>query len=85
MKGRRRCRWPLAGAHTAGWRSTAPAAVLQSRSARHILPGVYATDSQMVQLEDKRYQLGPDIAPRVDEAVSNLLIEGIAASRYRPA
>ena len=50
--------------------------VLQSLSARHILPGVYATDSQVLQHEDKSYHVGPEVAQRLDEAVANLLLEG---------
>jgi FMN reductase len=50
--------------------------VLQSLAARHILPGVYATDSQIAQAEDKSYSVGQDISIRLDEAVGNLLLEG---------
>ena len=50
--------------------------VLQALSARHILPGVYATDHQVLQHEDKSYQIGSDIGQRLDEAVANLLLEG---------
>lgn len=61
--------------------------VLQALSARHILPGVYATDSQVLQHEDKTYQVGPDINQRLDEAVANLLLEGFrmhATSGFEP-
>ena len=50
--------------------------VLQSLSARHILPGVYATDLQIPK-SGTAYTLAPDIAQRLDEAVSNLLTEGL--------
>ena len=50
--------------------------VLQSLSARHILPGVYATDTQILQLENRGYQLSPEIDHRLEEAVANLLLEG---------
>ncbi|HEY3049365.1 MAG TPA: NADPH-dependent FMN reductase [Polaromonas sp.] len=49
--------------------------VLQSLSARHILPGVYATDAQVLQAADKRYEVGADIAIRLDDAVLTLLAE----------
>ncbi len=55
--------------------------VLQSLSARHILPGVYATDAQVPQLEsnagstEKRYEPSSDIAVRLDDAVLGLLAE----------
>lgn len=61
--------------------------VLQSLSARHILPGVYATDLQIPKGEDKTYSVGSDIAQRLDEAVSNLLTEGLrmpTAARFEP-
>lgn len=54
--------------------------VLQSLSARHILPGVYATDTQILQLENRGYQLGPEIDHRLEEAVANLLLEGFRMS-----
>ncbi len=50
--------------------------VLQSLAARHILPGVYATDSQILQREDSGYRLGAEIEQRLEEAVANLLLEG---------
>ncbi|UUZ63515.1 NADPH-dependent FMN reductase [Polaromonas sp. P1-6] len=49
--------------------------VLQSLSARHILPGVYATDAQVLQVADKRYEVGADLAIRLDDAVLTLLAE----------
>ena len=49
--------------------------VLQALAARHILPGVYATDSQVPQSADKRYEVGADIAVRLDDAVLTLLAE----------
>jgi len=55
--------------------------VLQSLSARHILPGVYATDAQVPQLDGaadgrgKRYEPSSDIAVRLDDAVLGLLAE----------
>lgn len=49
--------------------------VLQSLSARHILPGVYATDSQLPRSPEGVYQPAADIALRLDEAVATLLAE----------
>lgn len=50
--------------------------VLQSLSARHILPGVYATDAQIPRLAEGRYTLDADTTTRLDEAVATLLAEG---------
>lgn len=58
--------------------------VLQVLSARHILPGVYATDSQItkadIKAEGKAYSVGPELAKRLDEAVANLMLEGFRVS-----
>ncbi|MBT0570181.1 NADPH-dependent FMN reductase [Curvibacter sp. CHRR-16] len=62
--------------------------VLQSLAARHILPGIYASDSQ-VALEENGYHISADIRRRLDEAVDTLLTETLqpglrAASRFKP-
>lgn len=49
--------------------------VLQSLSARHILPGVYATDAQVTLLPEGGHHLSEDIAARLDEAVATLAHE----------
>jgi FMN reductase len=49
--------------------------VLQSLSARHILPGVYATDSQVTLLPENAHHLSADVAARIDEAVNSLVHE----------
>jgi FMN reductase len=49
--------------------------VLQSLSARHILPGVYATDSQIPRSTEGVYAPQADISTRLDEAVATLLAE----------
>ncbi|TWO70711.1 NADPH-dependent FMN reductase [Caenimonas sedimenti] len=49
--------------------------VLQSLSARHILPGVYATDSQVTLAPEGAHHLGAEVAARLDEAVEALLHE----------
>lgn len=51
--------------------------VLQSLGARHILPGVYATDTQVPRDPDGQYQIEPDIAQRLDDATQLLLQEGL--------
>ena len=51
--------------------------VLQSLSARHILPGVYATDAQLPKDEHGQYHVGDEIASRLDDAVNALLTEGL--------
>jgi FMN reductase len=50
--------------------------VLQSLSARHILPGVYATDAQIARSPEGRYTLDADTSTRLDKAVALLLAEG---------
>lgn len=51
--------------------------VLQSLSARQILPGVYATDAQIPKDEHGRYHVGDEIASRLDDAVNTLLTDGL--------
>ncbi|MCJ0763147.1 NADPH-dependent FMN reductase [Variovorax terrae] len=51
--------------------------VLQSLSARHILPGVYATDVQVTLTPEGAHQLSPELAARLDEAVATLFSEGL--------
>jgi FMN reductase len=51
--------------------------VLQSLSARHILPGVYATDSQVTLTPEGAYHIGVEISDRLDEAVTTLVTEGL--------
>ena len=61
--------------------------VLQSLSARHILPGVYATDAQVARSAEGLYTLVPEIAGRLDEAVAVLLAESLrlpAPARFEP-
>ena len=49
--------------------------VLQSLGARHILPGIYATDAQVALTPEGAYTLDADIAARLDEATHTLLTE----------
>ncbi len=49
--------------------------VLQSLGAKHILPGIYATDSQVTVNESGSYQVSTDIGERLDDAVHTLITE----------
>ena len=51
--------------------------VLQSLAARHILAGVFATDSQVTLTPEGAYQLHGDLAQRVDDSVEALATEGL--------
>ena len=51
--------------------------VLQSLAARHILPGVYASDAQIPKDGEGRYLVSQDIGDRLDDAVNTLLHEGL--------
>jgi len=51
--------------------------VLQSLSARHILPGVYASESQIALTPENAYQVHADLAERLNEAVEVLATEGL--------
>lgn len=55
--------------------------VLQSLGARHILPGVYATDAQVTLTPEESYAIQPDIEDRLDEAVHMLVAEGLRLPR----
>lgn len=57
--------------------------VLQALSARHVLPGVYATDGQVALQPEGSYQLHPELAQRLDDAVETLASEGLR-TRLRP-
>ena len=49
--------------------------VLQSLGARHILPGIYATDQGVPLLPEGGYGLTPDIAERLDDAAQLLVTD----------
>ena len=51
--------------------------VLQSLAARHILAGVYATDSQVTLTPEGAYQLQGELAQRLDDSVAVLAAEGL--------
>ena len=54
--------------------------VLQSLGAKSILPGIYATDGQVVLLPDGGHEIDADIEQRVDEAVDTLVHENLSGS-----
>ena len=63
--------------------------VLQSLGAKHILPGIYATDAQVTVNESGSYQVSADIRQRLDDAVNTLLTETLQsglsiAGRFPP-
>lgn len=51
--------------------------VLQSLGAKNILPGIYATDAQVVPNPEGGYHVADDIGGRLDEAVNTLINEHI--------
>jgi FMN reductase len=61
--------------------------VLQSLSARHILPGVYATDAQVTLTPEGGHVLSTDTSDRLDEASAALVHEALrgtsAATAFR--
>jgi FMN reductase len=59
--------------------------VLQSLGARHILPGVYATDAQVTLTPEGGHILGSDIVDRLDEASAVLLQEALRGASVATA
>ena len=53
--------------------------VLQSLGAKHILPGIYATDGQVALPPEGAYAVAPEISQRIDEAVHQLVREVLHA------
>ncbi|PZQ61483.1 MAG: FMN reductase (NADPH) [Variovorax paradoxus] len=51
--------------------------VLNALGARHILPGVYASDAQVTLTPEGAYQLQVDLFDRLAEAVDTLAAEGL--------
>lgn len=49
--------------------------VLQSLGAKHILPGIYATDAQVSLSAEGVYTLSDEIGARLDQAVNTLITE----------
>lgn len=63
--------------------------VLQSLGAKNILPGIYATDAQVVLNPENGYHIADDIHDRLDEAVTTLVDENLwpilfNAGRFSP-
>jgi FMN reductase len=57
--------------------------VLQALAARQILPGVYATDSQVTLTPEGAYQVHADLARRLDDAAEALAAEGLKLAPRR--
>jgi FMN reductase len=55
--------------------------VLQSLGAKHILPGIYATDSQVTVTPEGAYEVHAEIAARLDDAVNVLITESLRPSQ----
>ncbi|MDH6594661.1 FMN reductase [Variovorax sp. TBS-050B] len=51
--------------------------VLHALSARHILPGVYATDAQITLTPENAWQVHAELAERLDDAAEVLATEGL--------
>jgi FMN reductase len=51
--------------------------VLQSLGAKHILPGIYATDAQVTVTPEGAYAVGPRLPLRLDDAVNVLVTEAL--------
>ena len=57
--------------------------LLQALAARQILPGVYATDSQVTLTPEGAYPVHPDLARRLDDAAEALAAEGLKLAPRR--
>jgi FMN reductase len=55
--------------------------VLQSLGAKHVLPGIYATDSQVTVTPEGACEVHADIAARLDDAVNLLITESLRPSQ----
>ena len=63
--------------------------VLQSLGAKHILPSIYATDSQVTLSPEGCYSVHSDVAVRLDDAVNLIITETLrpappVAGRFEP-
>jgi FMN reductase len=54
--------------------------VLQSLGAKHILSGIYATDSQVTVTESGAYEVNAEIGQRLDQAVDTLVRDVLPAA-----
>ncbi|MCA3238922.1 MAG: NADPH-dependent FMN reductase [Curvibacter sp.] len=58
--------------------------VLQSLGARHILPGVYATDAQVALTPEQGYVIQPETEARLEESAAALYAEGLRGRSATP-
>lgn len=59
--------------------------VLQALGAKSILPGIYATDSQVLPTPEGGYAVADEIGQRLDDAVHTLVQESLPwSARFRP-
>lgn len=58
--------------------------VLQSLGAKHILPGIYATDAQVVLTPEGSHEVAGDVAGRIDDAVNLLVTETLRPAAAQP-
>ena len=61
--------------------------VLQSLGAKQILPGIYATDSQVTLTPEGAYRIDDAVGARLDEAVNTLVTDSLRptpAGRFAP-
>lgn len=59
--------------------------VLQSLGAKHILPGIYATDAQVQLQADGSADITPELQQRVDDAIHLLLTETLRPAAFPAA
>ena len=59
--------------------------VLQSLGAKHILPGIYATDVQVQLQADGSADITPELQQRVDDAIHLLLTETLRPAAFPAA
>ena len=89
LKGKTVLPWPRAAARTMLALDYALRPVLQSLGAKHILPGIYATDSQVTLSPEGSYSVHSDVAVRLDDAVNLIITETLrptppVAGRFEP-
>jgi FMN reductase len=58
--------------------------VLQSLGARHILPGIYATDAQVTLSPEGSYHVSAEIGSRLDDAVGTLVADALQPAHMHP-
>ena len=84
LKGKTVLPWPRAAARTTCWRWITRCGPCCSRwGQKHILPGIYATDSQVTLSPEGSYSVHSDVAVRLDDAVNLIITETPAAHAAR--